>query len=162
MHRRNVFLMRFAVFTKRLCILGVALIPVVGCMSTHAESEAASASPAGFETVTRTLHPAGPSVRHEWRFTANGPVQRIQLERARAGQIVLGQARLVRNPYGNWAIVQGDGQVRPLSTSGAPQTFSDSGNLWEVRVSAEEIPVQRPGIATEAEPALNLTLELKN
>lgn len=147
-------------FAKRLFILGAALIPLWGCMSTQAGAGAATAaSVAGIETVTRTLHPAGPSVRHEWRLTATGPVQRIKLERARSGEWVLGQTRLMRDPNGVWAIVQADGQRRPLDTSGVPQTFNDSGKNWRVRVSAEEVPVHRPGIATEAEPSLNLSLE---
>lgn len=151
--------MRSAVFAKQLLVLGAALIPLWGCMSTQAGAGTASTTPpAGIATVTQAVHPAGPSVRREWRVTATGPVVRLELERARSGQWVIGQTRLIRNPDGAWSIVQADGQRQILDTSGTPQTFSDAGKNWRVRVTAEEVPVERPGIATETEPSLNLTM----
>ncbi len=113
------------------------------------------------ETVVRELHPAGPTVVRAWRSGADAPPYRIEIQRARSGRLLIGQARLLNEPEGHWFIVSSSGQKLPLpgDAQGSAVTFDASGQRWQVRVLKQDTPVMTPGIAVEGEATLDLLLE---
>lgn len=120
----------------------------------------------GTETVTRDLQPSGPIVRREWRVTPNATPYRIVLEHALSGRVVVGAVRLVRASDGSWLLEPAQGATVLLLRSNEPpssfcKTLREGGRVWSVRVTRAEIPQEKPGIALEAEPSLDLLLERK-
>ena len=113
------------------------------------------------ETVVRYMHPAGPTTVRTWRSSADAPPYRIELQRARSGRLLIGQARLLNVPGGQWFIVNATGLKLPLpaETPSAALAFEESGQRWLVRVLKRDTPIATPGIATEGEASLDLLLE---
>lgn len=114
------------------------------------------------ETVTRDMHPAGPTIRHEWRPSANATPIRIEIEGARSGALLVGQIRLQHQVHGPWAmaVTTPAGEITQtiaLSTRD-PTHVKASGYRWKVEVLKETTVTPQPGIATEAEPSLDLRI----
>jgi hypothetical protein len=114
--------------------------------------------------VTRELHPAGPTTRTERTKDHETEPYKIELIQARSGTRLLGQARLLRLPGGAWVVETTDGKQQDLPSVGkAPsQRVSlplENNLVWRVQLLHQYLPVIRPGIATEGEPALDLILE---
>jgi hypothetical protein len=151
-------------FPRHLLSL-VLLMTVAACAAMPSPPKASPDDPGqvtgGIETVQRILHPAGPTIRREWRQDQGSPVSRIQIANARSGQLLVGQTRLQRLPDGGWQITTGAGHVLRLATgSGAgSQAFAEGGRNWTLRVEKETLPILRPGVSTEGEPALDLLIE---
>ncbi len=143
----------------------VLLLTLGACTATGAPSSGAAGGPVpgvgGIETVERTMHPAGPTVRTEWRAQALAPVSRIRMVNARSGQVLLGQTRLQRVGDGGWQISTGNAAPWRLNTqkSASPQTFVDGGQTWTLSVEQAHVPRVQPGLSTETEPALDLLLQ---
>ena len=96
-----------------------------------------------------------------WRSSADTQPYRIEIQRARSGRLLIGQARLLNGPGGRWFIVSASGQKLPLpgNAQATAVTFEESGQRWKVRVLKQGIPVVTPGIAVEDEASLDLLLE---
>jgi hypothetical protein len=119
--------------------------------------------PVGIETVQRTVHPSGPTVRREWRKDADAPVTRIQIANARSRHLLVGQARLQRLADGGWQVTPSEGTAVPLDTrpEAVAVAFFEAGQRWWLRVQQVRVPTVRPGIATEGEHALDLWMEVR-
>jgi hypothetical protein len=117
----------------------------------------------GKETVTQTLHPAGPTTKREWRTDQAEQPYRIQYERIRSGQVLVGQAKLVQRKNGSW-YVETSGKKRLMLVGKSERktrtlkTFTEEKHVWRICVINQEIPQVQPGVATESEPALDLVL----
>jgi len=121
----------------------------------------------GQETVQREFHPAGPTTIREWRVNSVEQPYRIAFERIRSGHLLVGKARLQRQYNGTWFVVLSSGtRVRLLGSKETKTktlvTFAEDKRIWKVRVTNQELPVDRPGIATEAEPSLDMIIESGN
>lgn len=118
------------------------------------------------ETVTREFHPAGPTTRREWRKNLTEQPYRIQYERIRSGQVLVGQARLIRDQDGVWYVESSNKKRLKLlgrneKKTKTPKTFTEDNQIWRVCVIRQEIPITQQGIATESEPTLDLALFLR-
>lgn len=141
-------------------------VPVVpngpsGTMQASPSTENSSTLLPPPDSVTRDLHPSGPTVVRTWGGSAQTPPDRIELTHARSGRRLVGQARLLRQAAGQW-IVQNSAGIQQALRVDAPSSsvsFEESGQRWRVRVLKQSEPVTRPGIATEGEPNLDLVLE---
>ncbi|MFO6419737.1 hypothetical protein ACLBKS_06010 [Hylemonella sp. W303a] len=113
------------------------------------------------DSVSRDLHPSGPTVVRTWGGSAQTPPDRIELTHARSGRRLVGQARLLRQGTGQWFIQTSAGEQLPVTGNVTPSTviIEESGQRWRVRVLKQIEPVTKPGIATEDEPNLDLLLE---
>lgn len=117
----------------------------------------------GKETVTQELHPAGPTTRREWRGDQAEQPYRIQYERIRSGQILVGQAKVVQRKNGSWYVeTSSKKRVKLLGKSELKtrtlKKFTEKKQVWQICVTNQEIPQIQPGVATESEPALDLVL----
>lgn len=130
-----------------------------GCAADNPQPARTSTPP--LETVVREMHPAGPTTVRTWRNSADTPPYRLELQRARSGRLLVGQARLLNVPGGQWFIVNATGLKLPLpaETPSATLAFEESGQRWLVRVLKRDMPVRTPGIAVEGEASLDLLLE---
>ncbi|EGI78600.1 hypothetical protein [Hylemonella gracilis] len=124
-----------------------------------ADSSSASLPPP--DSVTRDLHPSGPTVVRTWGGSAGTPPDRIELTHARSGRRLIGQARLLRQAAGQWVVQNSAGfqQALRVDAPTSSVSFEESGQRWRVRVLKQSEPVAKPGIATEDEPNLDLVLE---
>lgn len=127
--------------------------------SPSADSSSASLPPP--DSVTRDLHPSGPTVVRTWGGSAGTPPDRIELRHARSGRQLVGQARLQRQAAGQWFVQNSAGiqQTLRVDAPSSSVSFEESGQRWRVRVLKQSEPVAKPGIATEDEPNLDLVLE---
>lgn len=167
---------------RRSLLLGLLLSLMAGCVANppppvqgkpggqvelnapaQSSPSAASSNPSlpPPASVTRDLHPSGPTVVRTWRSSAEAQPDRIELTHARSGRRLVGQARLLRQSTGQWIIQTTAGEQLPVSGNVTPSTviFEESDQRWRVRVLKQNEPVIRPGIATEGEPNLDLMLE---
>jgi hypothetical protein len=151
---------------KSLLSMGLLFI-LSACTAPWASPSAPAVAPSpvvsGIETVQRILHPAGPTVRTEWRADERSAVSRIHIVNARSGQVLLGQTRLQRLNDGGWQISVGNAAPLRLNTPTGtnPQRFVDGGQNWEISVEQQHVPRVQPGVSTETEPALDLRLWLR-
>jgi hypothetical protein len=130
--------------------------------SAHADIPPPKTVSEPIETVSRELHPAGPTIRKEWRHTAAASPYRIEFEGARSGQLLWEQTRLQRLPDGQWVVAFN----RPASPPRAPvpldarhPTRLKVGNArWTIEILKESPIAPQAGIATEAEPSIDLRL----
>jgi hypothetical protein len=116
-------------------------------------------------TIT-TLHPAGPATRSEWKSKKDG-LYKLEVDRLRSGQSVLATIRLIHQSRIGWGLM--DDQQRTILRITAADIitkrqlhFKVGKQTWTLIVNGEEVPVVTPGIATETEYALNLTLDRIN
>lgn len=134
---------------------------VAGC-AADAQGPASNA-PGGTVTVTREFHPAGPTTLRIWRTGPEAQPHRVEILRARTGRLLVGQARLLRQSDGTWAVQTSSGAKLVLLTAGQagsrPAVFTEAQQAWSVRVLRQDIPAATPGIAVEGEPSLDLVLE---
>lgn len=126
-----------------------------GCELTEADK--------GKETVTQELHPAGPTTRREWRGDQAEQPYRIQYDRIRSGQVLVGKARLIRGKNGAWYVESSNKKrLKLLGKSESMTTtlkqFTEKKLVWRICVTGQEVPQVQPGVATESEPALDLVL----
>lgn len=117
----------------------------------------------GKETVTRELHPAGPTTRREWRGSQSEQPYRIQYERIRSGHVLVGQARLILGKNGIWYVESSNKRrLKLLGRNGCKtkklKKFTEEKQIWRVCVTRQEIPPTQQGVATEGEPSLDLVL----
>ena len=114
------------------------------------------------EAITRDMHPSGPTIRHEWKHSTNATPIRIEIEGARSGALLIGQVRLQHQPDGVWAMVTTTpaGEITQTIALGTqhPTRVKASGYRWKVEVLKETTVTPQPGIATEAEPSLDLRI----
>jgi hypothetical protein len=114
-------------------------------------------------TIAQELHPAGPTTRREWRSGRTDQPYRVQYERIRSGQLLVGQARLIRDQNGIWYVESSDKKRLDLLGMNESKTknfkkFSEEDQVWRVSVTRQETPPTQQGIATESEPSLDLIL----
>ena len=115
------------------------------------------------ETITQELHPAGLTIRREWRSSQAEHPYRIQYESIRSGHVLVGQARLFHDTSGIWYVESSNKKRLDLlgrneSKTKTLKTFTEANQVWRIRVSRQEIPQTQPGVATESEPSLDLEL----
>jgi len=148
--------------------LAHAVLPVCAmCVGMVACATDASPTPGYLQdtpTVVQERHPAGMTTRRESRHAPGQTPYRIELLGARSGRLVVGQVRLWRQADGRWTLESSNGErltVREAGQGTPPilPRFVEGGVTWTVRVTGESVPVPRNGIATEAEPSLDLVLE---
>ena len=120
----------------------------------------------GNETVTRELHPAGPTTRREWQSGQMEHPYKVQYERIRSGHVLVGKARLIRDQDGIWYVVLADNKRLMLLGRNEKKTvkfktFTEAKQVWRISVTQQEVPVTQRGVATESEPSLDLVLFLR-
>lgn len=132
-----------------------------GTTKTGPSADSSSPSLPPPDSVTRDLHPSGPTVVRTWGGSAGTPPDRIELTHARSGRRLIGQARLLRQAAGQWFVQNSAGvqQALRVDAPASSVSFEESGQRWRVRVLKQSEPVAKPGIATEDEPNLDLVLE---
>lgn len=113
------------------------------------------------ETEEITFHPAGPTIRKEWRERGNLSLSRVEVTRIRSGQVIFGNVTLLYHPTSGWSLVNKSKNTilkitsRDISKKN-PLLFDVEGQKWSLTVTREEVPIARAGISTEAEYALDI------
>ena len=151
--------------TVRLTTLGCLIFTLLNFVSPSWSSEANGSFVPNEKDKTVAIfpHPSGPTTRREWRSKANAQLYRVELDRARSGQIIFSKMRLIYNPTIGWSVRDAsEAVVLALShediVAHRVLHLKVGNQVWSLQVRGEELPVDRPGIATESENALDLTL----
>ena len=116
------------------------------------------------ETVVRYDHPAGATIVHEYRRAPQDQPYRLRFEHALSGRVLVKGVRLVYTPQGQWMVQPSHGKpVVVLDVAAAvyghKYRFVQGGQKWCVWVTHHDVPVVQPGIATEAEPSVDVELQ---
>lgn len=116
------------------------------------------------ETVVRYDHPAGATIVHEFRHAPQDPPYRLRFEHALSGRLLVKGVRLVYTPQGQWIVQPSSGKPVVVLDAAAPvygykYRFAQAGQKWRVWVTHHVVPVVQPGIATEAEPSVDMELQ---
>lgn len=112
-------------------------------------------------------HPAGPSIRNEWRSSSEGTIIQLEIKNAKSSQILVEKLKLVYQNKVGWRIEDIDGNVKlkinPKSiNSQKPIKLSINNQIWAIALTNEEIPIPIQGIATESEPRVDIFMKLIN
>ena len=110
-------------------------------------------------------HPAGPATRNEWHLRSDGRIIQLEIKKAKSGQFLLEKLKLVHQNKVGWRIEDINGNVKlkinPTSiNSQKPLDLSINNQLWAITISKEEILLAIKGIATEAEPTVDIFMKL--
>jgi len=113
------------------------------------------------------FHPSGPTVTKDLRESANGLPYSRTITNARPDADLIGGLRLSRNMNGSWRLVWPDGSCRTLVDGKDPlpkklRNIEVDGIDWDILVTKVSTPTERPGIATEDEPKLDLQILRKS
>ena len=114
---------------------------------------------------SKIIRPSGPIVKKEWISPVTSEAIRIEYYGITSGQIVVDNARLFLMPNQCWVLVMEDGNTENLSCLfdqfARKITFkTNRSQRWAVdAVNVHEIPLRQPGIATETEPSIDLTID---
>ena len=110
-----------------------------------------------------TLHPAGSITKRVWVSKKDSSLYRLEFDSAKAGQMILEKTRLTFNPIEGWRLTDFDGNL--LLTFSKDDVGSKRTHLlkinnqeWTIMIREQVIPKELPGIATESEHSLDLTL----
>lgn len=140
------------------CFLGL-FIPSV--FAQHNGSQNAE----GIYLVESTiLSPSGPILKKVWMGINTAQPIRIEYFRIPSGRPIVGRVRILLQPNGCWVVESSNGDAVPLlclkDRVGRKVVFvTDGGQRWEITaVSVHEVPSEQPGIATEAEPSIDLVI----
>ena len=113
--------------------------------------------------ISTVMHPAGPMTKREWVTKDSSLLYRLEFDGIKSGQIVLGGNRLAYNSSLGWRFTDFIGNIlltiSPEDISKAtPQSIKIGEQEWVFIVRRESIPKLIPGIATEDENSLYITL----
>jgi hypothetical protein len=105
----------------------------------------------------------GTVVRKEWRANQNSSLYRLEIDNATAGKMLIDKTRLTYNTKDGWKLT--DFEDKLLLTISQEDieakkylTFKNNNQEWDLLIRGQNIPKEIPGIATEDENSLNLTL----
>lgn len=145
------------------------LVLLISCVFTTSLAPGATSSctePARgvTECVVTDDHPSGQRITREWH-RGNEPIPyRVEIQGARSGTMLPGELRLIFiKARSTWVIQRESGSQDELLRSGErmPKVLRGvrGGSFrWDITVSSATAPIEKPGVATEDEPKLNLRL----
>jgi hypothetical protein len=113
------------------------------------------------KTENISFHPAGPTIRYEWRDKSSSVLYRVEIRKLRSGQFILDHVKLIHNPQYGWRLIDASNKTILKISS---EDVSDKKNLlfqvenqkWNLTILNEEVPINRSGISTESEYALDI------
>jgi hypothetical protein len=110
-------------------------------------------------------HPAGPATRNEWRSSIDGRIIQLEVKNAKSSQMLVEKLKLVYQPKVGWRIEDINGNVKlkinPALINGEkPLDIKINNNIWQITIKNEVMPIVRYGIATEAEPTVDIFMKL--
>ena len=110
-------------------------------------------------------HPAGPSIKSEWRSNNDGGIIQVEIKKAKSGQILLEKLKLVYQNKVGWRIEDINGNVKLKINSTSinsenPLNLKINDQMWAITLSNEEIPKAIQGLATETEPRVDIFIKL--
>jgi hypothetical protein len=110
-------------------------------------------------------HPAGPATRNEWRSSSDERIIQLEIKNAKSGQMLVENLKLVYQNKVGWRIEDINGNVKlkinpALTHGGKPLDIKINNNIWQVTLKNEAMPIVRYGIATEAEPTVDIFMKL--
>lgn len=119
---------------------------------------------AHYETVRRISRPAGSTTVHEFRHKPNNAPYRLRYEHAFSGPLAGRGLDLVFTQQGTWLVRPARGKPFVLLDVAAVQygqkfRFAHKGSVWTIRANGHAMPTVQEGIATEAEPSIDIELE---
>lgn len=109
-------------------------------------------------------NPSGPIFKKEWGDPKTSQVIRIEYLKVTSGRPLIGRIRLILATNGCWVVERSDGDYMPLTCQDnglgkKPLLVTDGADTWEISViSIYNLPQQRPGIAMESEPSIDLVI----
>ena len=112
-------------------------------------------------------HPAGPSIRNEWRSSSEGTIIQLEIKNAKSSQILVENLKLVYQNKVGWRIEDINGKVQltinpKLINSENPIKLNINNQIWAITLSNEQLPMAIKGIATESEPRVDIFMKLIN
>lgn len=130
----------------------------------QAQPDAASHLSLPFESRERQLHPSGPIVRRYWRAAQDGPVLRMEIDRALSGHALVAGWSLLRSGSQTWQLRKTSSAVPqeavlPLGADRPVEIVADDGVRWRVQLLSTKEPRVQPGIATEDEASAQVRLD---
>ena len=113
--------------------------------------------------ISTLVHPAGPTIKREWLTQDGSLLYRLEFDDIKTGQIVLDKNRLIYSSKLGWQFTGFDGNLLLTITSkdirtSTPRSIKIGDHEWVFIVRGESIPKVIPGIATESENSLDITL----
>ena len=110
-----------------------------------------------------SMSPSGPVTKREWVSKNGTTLYRLEFDGIKAGQMILEKTRLTFNPIQGWRITDFDGNFllafsQDDIVSKRTQLLKLNTQEWTIMVRGQLIPKELPGIATESEHSLDLTL----
>jgi len=108
--------------------------------------------------------PSGAIFKKEWIDPKTSQVIRIEYLKVTSGRPIIGRIRIILAPNGCWVVERSNGVYMPLTCQDnglekKPLLVTDGAEKWEISViSIYDLPLQRPGIAMESEPSIDLVI----
>jgi hypothetical protein len=130
---------------------------------------ASTANPTSGEGIVFTsetlYHPAGPATRNEWRTSKDGRIVQLEIKNAKSGQILVESTRIIYQQKMGWRIEDIAENIKlkinpELINSQKPIKLNINNQMWEITLSNENTPIAIKGIATEAEPRVDIFMTL--
>lgn len=112
-------------------------------------------------------HPAGPATRNEWRSNSDGRIIQLEIKNAKSSQMLVEKLKLVYQNKVGWRIEDINGNVKlkinlSLINNEKPLDLKINNKIWVITLKNEVLPIIRYGIATEAEPSVDIFMKLLN
>lgn len=112
-------------------------------------------------------HPAGPATRNEWRSGGDGRIIQLEIKNAKSSQMLVEKLKLVYQNKVGWRIEDINGNVKlkinlTLIDNEKPLDLKINNKIWVITLKNEVLPIIRHGIATEAEPSVDIFMKLLN
>jgi len=105
----------------------------------------------------------GTVVRKEWRINQNSPLYRLEVDKATAGKMLIDKTRLTYNKKDGWKLTDFEDKLLLKISQEDTQakktlSFKNKNQEWEFVIRGQNTPKEIPGIATEDENSLDVTL----
>lgn len=150
--------MRASLRSIAFCFLGLSVPLVIAESNGHGNAK-------GINYVETTiLSPSGPIYKKEWFDTKTSQLIRMEYLRVTPGRTIVGRVRILLEPNGCWKVEGSQGDVETLlclkdSVLRKPVYVTDGNHRWEVKaIRINEVPLEKPGVATESEPSIDLLI----
>lgn len=151
-----------------LIAVGLTAISLVHALTVaNASPEKRSTQPeVGLLEESVQFRPSGPTTIRRWRDPSSKELLKIEMLGAVSGEPVFTGARLLRNNSGEWRVRFDDGSAclvykKEEDLSKSITCTDHRGRKWWIEVRGVSEPVAIPGIATEEEPKLTISLQYR-